>query len=199
MPCIKRTIMKKNRYNEILDVATELFAKNGYRATSVREIAESVNITKATLYHYFKSKEEILFSILNKVMDEALEELKKISRLNIPPEEKLKNVLKFYSKYYVAKQNDLILLVNELNSLNDEYKKVLVEKEKIYLNLMKSIFRELKQSNKLKDIPLTVLAFTFFGMVHYTIYWYNPEGPIKANELSEYFVEIFTKGVIKEN
>lgn len=191
--------MKKNRYDEIIEVATDLFAKQGYRGTSVREIAKNLNITKATLYHYFKSKEEILFSILNKVMDEALEELKKISKLDITPEEKLKNVLKFYSKYYVAKQNDLILLVNELNSLSDNYRKILVEKEKIYLSLMKTIFDELKQVKRLKDIPLTVLAFAFFGMVHYTIYWYHPDGPIKPNELSEYFVEIFTRGIIKEN
>ncbi len=188
--------MKKNRYNEILEVATELFAKKGYASTSMREISENLDITKATLYHYFKSKEQILFEILNNVMDEALESLEKISKMDIPPEEKLKNVLKFYSKYYVSNQNDLILLVNELNSLNEDLKEILINKEKIYLNFMKSIFNELKLQGKLKDIPLTVLAFSFFGMVHYTIKWYHPEGSIKPEKLSEYFVEIFTKGIL---
>jgi AcrR family transcriptional regulator len=188
--------MKKNRYNEILEAATELFAKKGYAVTSMREISENLEITKATLYHYFKSKEQILFEILNNVMDEALESLEKISKMRIPPEEKLKNVLKFYSKYYVSKQNDLILLVNELNSLSENFRKILINKEKIYLNLMKLIFNELKMQGKLRDIPLTVLAFSFFGMVHYTIKWYHPDGSIKPEELSEYFVEIFTKGIL---
>ncbi len=189
--------MRKNRYNEIINAATELFAKKGYAATSMREISENLEITKATLYHYFKSKEQILFEILDNVMDEALQNLEKISNMDISPEEKLKNVLKFYSKYYVSKQNDLILLVNELNSLNEKYKKILIEKEKKYLNLIKSIFNELNLQGKLKDIPLTVLAFSFFGMVHYTIKWYHPNGSIKPDKLSEYFVEIFTKGILK--
>ncbi len=189
--------MRRNRYNEIINAATELFAKKGYAATSMREISENLDITKATLYHYFKSKEQILFEILDNVMDEALQNLEKISKMNISPEEKLKNVLKFYSKYYVSKQNDLILLVNELNSLNEKYKKILIEKEKKYLNLIKSIFNELNLQRKLKDIPLTVLAFSFFGMVHYTIKWYHPNGSIKPDKLSEYFVEIFTKGILK--
>ncbi len=189
--------MRRNRYNEIINAATELFAKKGYAATSMREISENLDITKATLYHYFKSKEQILFEILDNVMDEALQNLEKISKMNISPEEKLKNVLKFYSKYYVSKQNDLILLVNELNSLNEKYKKILIEKEKKYLNLIKSIFNELNLQGKLKDIPLTVLAFSFFGMVHYTIKWYHPNGSIKPDKLSEYFVEIFTKGILK--
>ncbi len=189
--------MRKNRYNEIINAATELFAKKGYAATSMREISENLEITKATLYHYFKSKEQILFEILDNVMDEALQNLEKISNMDISPEEKLKNVLKFYSRYYVSKQNDLILLVNELNSLNEKYKKILIEKEKKYLNLIKSIFNELNLQGKLKDIPLTVLAFSFFGMVHYTIKWYHPNGSIKPDKLSEYFVEIFTKGILK--
>ncbi len=188
--------MKNNKYNQILNIAAKLFAFKGYKATSVREIAEKSGITKATIYHYFSSKEEILFEIMNNAMDEALKDLKKIAQMNIHPIEKLKNSLNFYSKYYVSKQEDLILLVNELNSLNKKYKQVLIEKERIYVNLFKSILNELKEKKLLKDIPLTVIAFTFFGMVHYTIKWYKSSGKIKPEKLSEYFVEIFTKGIL---
>ena len=186
----------KNKYHEILETSSKLFAQKGYKSTTMKEIADALGITKATIYHYFSSKEEILFEIMNFAMDEALKDLKKIAQMNISPIEKLNESLKFYSKYYVEKQNDLILLVNELNSLKKKYKDILIGKEKIYLNLFKSILLELKEEGILKDIPLTIIAFTFFGMVHYTIKWYKANGKVKPEKLSEYFVEIFTKGII---
>jgi AcrR family transcriptional regulator len=187
----------KNKYNQILEEAAKLFAKKGYKATSVKEIAEKLNITKATIYHYFSSKEEILFEIMNSAMDDALNDLQKIANMKISPLEKLEESLRFYSKYYVKKQEDLILLVNELNSLNEKFKEILIEKEQIYVNLFKSILTELKNQGLLKDIPLTIIAFTFFGIVHYTIKWYKAAGEVNPEKLSEYFVEIFTKGIIQ--
>jgi len=60
----------------IQDVALELFAEQGYEKTSLREIAERLNVTKAALYYHFKSKEDILISLfqdLTKPMDELIE------------------------------------------------------------------------------------------------------------------------------
>ena len=193
-----RCIKMKNKYHQILETASRLFAQKGYKSTSMNEIANELGIKKATIYYYFPSKEQILFEIMNFAMDEALKDLKKISKMKIPPMKKLEESLKFYSKYYVKKQNDLILLVNELNSLNERYKKILIDKEKVYVNIFKGIFSELKEQGKLKDIPLTIIAFSFFGMVHYTIKWYRASGEVKPEKLSEYFVEIFTKGIVLE-
>jgi DNA gyrase/topoisomerase IV subunit B len=134
---------------------------------------------------------------MNSAMDDALNDLQKIANMKISPLEKLEESLRFYSKYYVKKQEDLILLVNELNSLNEKFKEILIEKEQIYVNLFKSILTELKNQGLLKDIPLTIIAFTFFGIVHYTIKWYKAAGEVNPEKLSEYFVEIFTKGIIQ--
>ena len=189
---------RTNKFKELLVVAADIFAKKGYKATSVREIAEKAGINKATIYHYFSSKEEMLFKIMDNAMEEALKNLEKIRAENIDPMTKLENVLKFYSKYYVSKQADLILLVNELNSLKEEYKNLLIEKERKYVELMKSILFELKEKGMLKDeLPITVIVFTFFSIIHYTIKWYNPKGEIKVEELSKYFVDIFTQGILK--
>lgn len=60
----------------IQDVALELFAEQGYEKTSLREIAERLNVTKAALYYHFRTKEDILISLfqdLTKPMDELIE------------------------------------------------------------------------------------------------------------------------------
>ena len=61
---------KRNTKEDIQKVALDLFSTQGYEATSMSQIADAIGICKASLYSHFNSKQEILDSILNKVLDE---------------------------------------------------------------------------------------------------------------------------------
>jgi hypothetical protein len=63
------------------------------------------------------------------------------------------------------------------------------------VRLIRSILVELASARRLKAIHPNVALFAFFGMVHYTIKWYRPEGPVGLEELAESFSEIFTRGI----
>ncbi len=190
--------MDNNKYSEILLQASKLFAKKGYTASSMREIAANTGITKATIYHYFKNKEEILFEIMNSAMDKAFVSIEKIKSKNITILEKFTEIINFYSKYYIGNQDNLILLVNDIQFLNSDYKKILIDKEKKYVDLIYDILKEMKSEGKLKDIPLPVVSFAFFGMVHYTINWFKDNKGITVEQLANYFTEIILKGVTNE-
>lgn len=187
------------KLREVFKTISGLFASKGYHSTSMREIANELGMKKSSLYHYFESKEDTLFKIMNHAIDEALASLEEICARDISPEDKLSHVLRFYSTYYVGDQEGLILLVNEISSLRENYRRILIEKQRHYLNLMKLIFEELNACGKMKDIPHSIATFAFFGMVHYTIKWYQPNGSINVDQLSDYFVDIFTKGICKSN
>jgi TetR/AcrR family transcriptional regulator, cholesterol catabolism regulator len=182
---------------EIKRLVARLFADKGYHATSMRDIGNNIGMSKSSMYNYFKSKEEILFHLMNDAMDEALEEIQSICRADHPPEIKLKEVLDFYARYYAGDQDSLILLVNESQSLGSENLKILKDKERDYVRLIGSILEELSQADRMKDIHPTVATFAFFGMVHYTIKWYHKSGAVSPSQLAKYFVEIFSKGILK--
>ena len=74
-----------NKIAEIQNVAAKLFASQGYHSTSIREIAGVLGINQATLYHYFKSKEEILFQLINDALDDAYKTLIDIRKADLPP------------------------------------------------------------------------------------------------------------------
>ncbi|MBW1706190.1 MAG: TetR family transcriptional regulator [Deltaproteobacteria bacterium] len=183
--------------DEIYSVVARLFAHKGYHSTSMREIAGELGMNQSSLYHYFKSKEDVLYKLMNDAMDDAMATLEEICAADLSPEDKLKKVLGFYTRYYAGDQERLILLVNEKNSLSDAYRQKLIQKERRYVNLFKMIFEELAGHNKIKEIPPSVATFTFLGMVHYTIKWYNKKGPVGLDELADIFVEIFSKGILK--
>lgn len=182
---------------EIYRVIARLFAYRGYHSTSMREIARELGMNQSSLYHYFASKQDILFTLMNDAMDDVLAILEEISSTDLLPEDRLNRVLSFYTQYYAGDQERLILLINEMNSLNEEYRSILVRKQRRYVQLIKSILEELAAQGKIKQIDPAIATFAFFGMVHYTIKWYHKDGPVSLEQLANAFVEIFTKGVLR--
>lgn len=182
---------------EIYRVIARLFAYRGYHSTSMREIARELGMNQSSLYHYFASKQDILFTLMNDAMDDVLAILEEISSTDLLPEDRLNRVLSFYTQYYAGDQERLILLINEMNSLNEEYRSILVGKQRRYVQLIKSILEELAAQGKIKQIDPAIATFAFFGMVHYTIKWYHKDGPVSLEQLANSFVEIFTKGVLR--
>lgn len=189
----------KNRKKvlEIQRVISHLFAYKGYHSTSMREIARELGMNQSSLYHYFRSKEEILFKLMNDAMDNALTTLEEICAGDLLPRDKLNKILHFYTQYYAGNPERLMLLVNEQSSLHSEHRRILVDKQRRYIHLFQSVFEELDEYQLTKEIPHSVAIFAFLGMVHYTIKWYDKKGRVGLEELANSFVEIFTKGILR--
>jgi len=190
---------KSDKIKEIHSVVTRLFAQKGYHNTSMREIARGLGMNQSSLYHYFDSKEDILYTLINDAMDDALNTLEEICKTDLSPHGKLNQVLSFYTNYYAGDQDRLRLLVNEQGNLGKAYREILIKKERRYVRLIQSILKALADEGRMKRIPPAVAAFAFFGMVHYTIKWYHRDGPVKSGELADYFLEIFTEGIFLQN
>ncbi|MFZ7112243.1 MAG: TetR/AcrR family transcriptional regulator [Desulfatiglandales bacterium] len=184
---------------EIKKVIAGLFCEKGYQGTSMREIGRALGMNQSSLYHYFKSKEEILFDLMNDAMDDALKSLTETCASDLSPEEKLSEVLVFYARYYAGEQESLALLVNEMALLSDRHHRILLKKQRLYVELIKSILLELTKSGKMKGIDPAIATFAFFGMVHYTIKWYHKGGTVGPEALANLFVEIFTRGILKSS
>ena len=182
---------------EIQRIAANCFAYAGYHSTSMREIARKLGMNQSSLYHYFESKEGILFKLMNDAMDNALATMEEICATDIKPHNKLKRILSFYTRYYAGDQDRLTLLVNEQNSLDSDHRRILVDKERRYVKLFREVFEELGGHQMTKEIPHGIAIFAFLGMVHYTIKWYHRDGAVGLDALADIFVEIFTKGVLK--
>jgi AcrR family transcriptional regulator len=184
----------------ILKVATELFASRGFDGTSVRNIAEKAGLSVPGMFHYFSSKEMILFEIMTVFMDNAYKKIMEIYNVDIGPVEKLSEICKFYVEQYAGHKDQLSILISERKSLAPEHRKVCITKERDYVKALKSLFKDLAEKRLLKPIDHTILAFIFFGMVHWTYRWYDPkvkEG-IGPNQLGQIFSEVFLRGILSQ-
>ena len=193
---MKKSNTSKTR-NLLYDTAASLFARKGYKGTSIRDLALALDLQKSSLYHYFDSKEELLFSILDECMTEALQEIETLCALHISPMEKLQKFMQYYTSFYAGDRDRLILLVNELDCLGPDYRQTLIQKERRYMQALNEIFLELQEQGIMKSIPPSVASFAFFGMVHSTYKWYRQDGLIHPEHLGDIFLEIFTHGILE--
>jgi AcrR family transcriptional regulator len=184
------------RKSEIYKTVAALFADKGYERTSIRDITRELGMSTSSLYYYFKSKEELLFDLMNDGMDESLSEVEVICGSTLSPSEKMEKAVRFYTTFYASNRERLILLVHDIDSLNNSYKEVLIQKEQRHAELLKNILQDLKNEGRLKDLHPTVAAFAFYGMIHWLFKWYDPQGPINPDDLADSFLEIFTRGVL---
>jgi AcrR family transcriptional regulator len=180
-------IRQKSREN-IENIALELFALKGYHATSVSQIAEKAGISKGLLYNYFKSKEQLLDSIIMKVYDELMRIVQMAG--NLPAEEQieqmiirtidhLKKNITFWKLYlFLVHQSDVHKKLSELyEKMRDDY-----------MNYVVKLFKEMGSENPAMEALMLGTMFDGVGLNYVTA----PDGyPI--DEMSDYLIEFFVK------
>jgi len=101
----------------ILSTATTLFKARGYHGTSVRDLAQAVGIEAASVYHYFPSKQKILYDIFNRAMDDLLDGLERALSGATSHEERLRAAKRFHILFHVGRQDEAFISHSELRSL----------------------------------------------------------------------------------
>ena len=188
-----------SKRDTILQAATRLFAAKGFERTSVRKIAEEVDLSVPGMFHHIPSKEEMLYEIMIGFMDEGYTRLEEIYESAMDPVEKLEAVCQFYVEYYAGHKDQLTILVSEGKSLSPEHQQTFVDKQRVYVAAHTRLFNDLAKDGLLKSIDPSVLAFIFFGMVNWTYSWYNPHGEIGPEALGRIFSEVFLRGILKDH
>jgi AcrR family transcriptional regulator len=201
----KERIMKKTvassdkvqkKIKKICKAAARVFYKIGYLEANLDDIAAAVKMSKGGIYHYFDSKDEILFCVLDQYMDLVLENLG--SQLESLPagEPKIEFIIKRHLELYASHKEESKTLLHDSNCLSAKYQQRIALKEREYLKYVVDAISECNWGNKaLKREEVTALAFLLFGMCNWCYNWYDPKGPIDVNTLSRMILTVFMKGI----
>ena len=185
-----------NRREEIYERSLELFISRGYDNTPISLIARELGLTKAGLYHYIQNKQELLFFIhdyhLKKHYIPIIESAEQIS----DPQERLAFFLKKYTKLLTNDASGRVL-VHEVRRLKPEHYDIVTEVWKRMFNLVRGAIAELEINGRCKKINKTFSTFAAVGMCSWTFYWYDYSRKESAEELSDSYVDIFFKGILK--
>ena len=184
---------------EILDTAARLFRQRGYDATSMGVIAGEINLSKSTPYHYFKSKAEILFNLMNHALDITEERVVNPVRAIADPEERLRILIGLHIEVVLSgRDREITLLLHENHPLPASLRSQINTRKKAYVHFVEDLVSEVQRTLGSKPrVSPRAATFALLGMINWMYQWYKPQGQLSAAELTAQYTEIFFAGAFR--
>ena len=170
----------------ILEAAVVVFSRNGYRATSMNDIAAGVGLSKPTLYHYVRTKQDLLVGIYEQVLDESLASARAIVAAAPTPLEAVRALVVERVAYTCEHQDLLKICFEEESELPDDLAEPILERRRAFeAVVLGAVEAHLSEVGLQVPIPPKVLVNTVLGAANWVYKWYSPSGPLSPRELGE--------------
>jgi len=181
----------------ILRNAAQIFAEKNYHSTTMRDISRVTGVSLAGLYHYCKSKEELLFLIQDNCFGRVLERLEERLQNVSDPLSKLRIFIENHLSFFAANMAEMKVLSHEAESLAGDLHTHVSSKKDKYAKLARRILKEIQQQQGPDArLDLTVATYALFGMMNWIYNWYDPRGKLKVAELVDNVARLFLRGFV---
>lgn len=187
--------VEKTKKQIILEAAAVLFRDKGYSATSMRDLAESVQLKASSLYNHISGKEEILKTICFQNAKVFHDELEAIEASAVSSTEKIEQLVRFH--IVMATEE-----VTSITSFNDEWRHLtepdlshFKELRKDYEYRFKGILKAGIKEGTFKNIDPTILLHTVLSSIRWVYDWYRTGRPCTPDELAREITNIVLSGI----
>jgi AcrR family transcriptional regulator len=181
----------------IVQAAAALYASRGFNGASVADLAERCKTSKSLIYHYYQSKEDILFD----VMISHVRALEEAARDAVAGEdvaaEKLRRLAHVFMALYVGAADRHKVLLNELDNLDDKRRAEIVKTQRGLIEIVQRLLAEIQPSLKRRASESYAAAMLFFGMINWTHTWFDPGGPVSSDAIADMAVDVTLGGLAK--
>ena len=186
-----------NRLTRILEAATELIARVGYERASMRAVAKATGVSLAGLYHYFDSKEKMLFLIQFRTFTSLLNNLREKLHGIADPVEQLRVMVRSHVGYFAANMAALKTCSHELDSLSGAAYEQAYEIRRQYYDLTRTIVDRVLDAHAADSgIDRHIATMSLFGMLNWLYRWYDPARGRSPTALANQIAEQFLWGVL---
>jgi AcrR family transcriptional regulator len=180
----------------ILGVATQVFADQGYDRASIRLVAERAKISVAGLYYYVSSKEELLFLIQFHAFDELIQQFQVGSQGLRDPVDRLRLLIRNHLERFLDNMAELVVCSREIDRLVGDYRQKIEDKHREYFGLALQLFRELVDPHEETRVDPRTAALAMFGSINWVHTWHRPEAGPSATQMADDLVRLYLQGVL---
>jgi TetR/AcrR family transcriptional regulator, cholesterol catabolism regulator len=167
--------------------AAQLFVRNGYDGTSMRDLARNLGLRPSSIYGHVKSKQELLFRVMERLMDEVLARANEALKADGEPQELVRRLV--VSNICQPGPYETALLQSELRNLRPSYRASIARKQTEYRDLWLRVLNDGRKRGvfNIKDPKLAFLGID--GALIHIERWFNPSGRLTRMEVAEVFVD----------
>ncbi|GAA1001296.1 TetR/AcrR family transcriptional regulator [Acrocarpospora macrocephala] len=180
--------------DRILQVASQIFAVKGYHGAGVSELGEAAGLQRGALYYHIGSKEDLLFDLCKRHVDEALTRGRAAVASTPDPREQLRRLVHAHLNTLAERRSDVIVAEHEMRSLTGDRSVRLRALRREYQSLFEEVFERGVAAGVFRTAhPIDVMGV--LGLLNYTYVWLDPKGPTSVDEIAERLVVLIIDGM----
>ncbi|HEY6349229.1 MAG TPA: TetR/AcrR family transcriptional regulator [Candidatus Angelobacter sp.] len=182
------------RMADLLTHASNIFCEKGYQGASMRDLSRATGMSLAGLYHYFESKEELLYLIQKHTFTTIIETLRQRLAGSTDPEERIRIFIHSHLEYSLANKQAMKVLVHEDDTLKNGRGAEVAAIKKEYYHICFNLLEDFRRSHGL-EFSGRLAVLSLFGMINWIHTWHNPRVDADATTLARQMGDIFLRGV----
>lgn len=184
------------RRNELLQIAARSFRLKGFDATTTRDIASESGIQSGSPFYHFKTKNELLFTVVKEGMESALQS-QELALSHLPAQASAQQTLSALVLHHLHllldPGNDFVaVMLTEQRSLLAEQRRTIKRMLERYQQIWREVLDKLEQQGML-HAPASVTRLALFGSLHGCLGWYDNQGQLSLSELAAHYMNIFVR------
>jgi len=180
----------------IMDAAAALFARTGYPGAKMQDIAKSCGASKSMLYHYFPTKDDLLFGMLKEHLEELIDGIEGLRESSRDPHQRFLAFVQLYVQRSAQARRRHVVAMNDVKYLPKARQSPLLELEGTVVELASTLLKELNPH--LDEALYKPYTMMLIGMLNWTEIWYRPSGAMKSDELCDRITRLFLAGFLSE-
>ncbi|MFC4565657.1 TetR/AcrR family transcriptional regulator [Nocardiopsis mangrovi] len=180
----------------LLAAATRLFAEQGFERTSVQELVDAAGVTKGAMYHYFSSKDDLLYAIYQRLLSLQMHRLTEFAAAPGPIADRVRAAAADLVHTTVDNLDDAVIFFRSMHMLSADRRSAVRKERRQYHELFRGMIEQGRREGVFRsDIPADIVATQYFGAVHHLGRWYRRGGELSGAALGEHFAGLLMAGL----
>ncbi|HEY5489505.1 MAG TPA: TetR/AcrR family transcriptional regulator [Candidatus Limnocylindrales bacterium] len=177
---------------QIEEVASELFRERGYAATSVRDIAQALNLQGGSLYAHMASKEDVLWSIVCRAADRFNAEVGPIAAdASSSPADRLRAMVRAHVGVVTSIQQDATVFLHEWRFLSAARRAEMSARRDAYEALFRNVIARGTETGDFRAVDARLTSMAILSALNGIPTWYSPDGPLTADDVADQHADLF--------
>ncbi|MCW2757259.1 MAG: hypothetical protein JWO46_1005 [Nocardioidaceae bacterium] len=182
---------RRNRQLEMQQAALEIFARKGYDAASIQDVADAIGVLKGSVYHYISSKEDLLFTIFDDAHHESVALMEQVTALDMSAEEKLQFYLERSIQTTLENIERTTLYLRDWRSLTGDRLETVIGQRREYDVFLRRLINEAYESLGVEPTMSVKYASSFVsGGANWVADWYRTGGPDSADKVAKSYAQL---------
>ncbi len=198
---------------DILLAAADVLQRNGYEATTMKDIAAEVNLTAASLYHHFRNKDTLLLAVLEAGLEQIIGQIEPIVHSRLSSADKLRQMITAHIVSLTQNTAVAAAMIFEMKSLvggrseldrngdtaaHEEFvarQQAVIARRDQFEELFRQVVREGIERGEFRPVDVGIFTKTFLGAHNWVGLWYRPSGRLKGHEIAELMADTFLRAL----